>query len=37
VNRGQPRQWPRRTNAGVEGAVVVAKVREMKGDEGFNA
>ena len=25
------------TNAGHEGAVVVAKVREMKGDEGFNA
>ena len=25
------------TNAGVEGAIVVAKVREMKGDEGFNA
>jgi chaperonin GroEL len=24
-------------NAGHEGAVVVAKVREMKGDEGFNA
>jgi chaperonin GroEL len=24
-------------NAGQEGAVVVAKVREMKGDEGFNA
>ena len=25
------------TNAGLEGAVVVGKVREMKGDEGFNA
>ena len=25
------------TNAGHEGAVVVAKVREMKADEGFNA
>jgi chaperonin GroEL len=24
-------------NAGLEGAVVVARVREMKGDEGFNA
>ena len=24
-------------NAGVEGAIVVAKVREMKQDEGFNA
>jgi len=24
-------------NAGQEGAVVVAKVRELKGDEGFNA
>jgi chaperonin GroEL len=25
------------TNAGVEGAIVIAKVKEMKGDEGFNA
>ena len=25
------------TNAGVEGAIVVAKVRDMTGDEGFNA
>lgn len=25
------------SNAGVEGAIVVAKVREMKGNEGFNA
>jgi chaperonin GroEL len=25
------------SNAGVEGAIVIAKVREMKQDEGFNA
>ena len=32
----EPMRWIA-TNAGQEGSIVVQKVREMKGDEGFNA
>ena len=35
--RSRSRSARSRSNAGHEGAVVVAKVREMKADEGFNA
>jgi hypothetical protein len=32
----QPMRWTA-ANAGDEGSIVVQRVKEMKGDEGFNA